>query len=32
MERFDSAYFDAGIPRKGTDSVKWDGMIAETQI
>ena len=30
MERFDKAYFDAGVPRKGTDSVKWDGMLAET--
>ena len=30
MERFDKAYFDAGVPRVGTDSVKWDGMIAET--
>ncbi len=30
MERFDRAYFDAGVPRVGTDSVKWDGMLAET--
>ena len=30
MERFDKAYFDAGVPRVGTDSVKWDGMFAET--
>ena len=29
MERFDKAYFDAGVPRVGTDSVKWDGMFAE---
>lgn len=28
--RFDTAYFDAGISRVGTESVKWDGMIAET--
>ena len=26
---FGKAYFDAGINRIGTDSVKWDGMIAE---
>lgn len=30
MEEFGKAYFDAGIPRIGTDSVKWDGMFAET--
>ena len=30
MERFDKAYFDAGVPRVGTDCVKWDGMLAET--
>ncbi len=27
---FDKAYFDAGVNRIGTHSVKWDGMIAET--
>ncbi len=27
---FDKAYFDAGVPRVGTECVKWDGMIAET--
>ena len=25
---FDKAYFDAGIPRVGTDCEKWDGMVA----
>lgn len=30
MSEFDRAYFDAGIERAGTDSVKWDGMYAET--
>ena len=28
--RFDTAYFDAGIRRIGTECEKWDGMIAET--
>ena len=28
--RFDTAYFDAGIRRVGTECEKWDGMIAET--
>ena len=28
--RFDTAYFDAGIARVGTECEKWDGMIAET--
>ena len=28
--RFDTAYFDAGIRRRGTECEKWDGMIAET--
>lgn len=27
---FDEAYFDAGIPRVGTQCEKWDGMIEET--
>ena len=27
---FDRAYFDAGVPRIGTDSEKWDGMMAAT--
>lgn len=27
---FDTAYFDAGIDRRGTECEKWDGMIAET--
>ncbi|MBR3796821.1 MAG: PatB family C-S lyase [Clostridia bacterium] len=27
---FDSAYFDAGVNRIGTDCEKWDGMIAAT--
>ena len=26
---FDKAYFDAGVPRVGTDSVKWDAMHDE---
>ena len=30
MERFDKAYFDAGVRRVGTECVKWDGMLAET--
>lgn len=30
METFDRTYFDAGLARVHTDSVKWDGMIAET--
>ena len=29
-QRFDAAYFDAGIGRIGTRCEKWDGMIAET--
>ena len=28
-QRFDAAYFDAGIGRIGTRCEKWDGMIAE---
>jgi len=28
--RFDTAYFDAGICRVGTECEKWDGMIAES--
>ena len=28
-QRFDAAYFDAGIDRIGTRCEKWDGMIAE---
>ena len=28
--RFDTAYFDAGIRRIGTECEKWDGMIEET--
>ena len=27
-QRFDKAYFDAGIPRVGTNCEKWDGMAA----
>ena len=27
---FDKKYFDAGVPRIGTDSEKWDGMIEAT--
>ena len=28
--KFDTAYFDAGISRVGTECEKWDGMIAST--
>ena len=30
MERFDGAYFDAGVVREGTNCVKWDDMRRET--
>ncbi|MBQ9009646.1 MAG: pyridoxal phosphate-dependent aminotransferase [Clostridia bacterium] len=30
MQKFDSAYFDAGIERRGTECVKWDAMAEET--
>ena len=26
---FDKAYFDAGLERRGTDCMKWDGMLEE---
>ena len=26
---FDKAYFDAGLERRGTDCMKWDGMMEE---
>lgn len=29
MECFDSAFFDRGVKRVGTECEKWDGMIAE---
>ena len=27
--KFDKAYFDAGLERRGTDCMKWDGMLEE---
>ena len=26
---FGKAYFDAGLERRGTDCMKWDGMLEE---